>query len=249
MVKEKIIQYYADVFAADNVFPPMVGDPMKIVLSGDAVPFCLTSPRIIPVALQQEAKAALDTLLAQDIIEKLETPSPWSHPMVVVRKRNGKARICVDLTRLNKYVQRPIHPVPSPTTLIAGIPPGGRYFSHLDATTGFSQVPLAKESRPLTAFITPWGRFQYKRAPLGLKSAGDEYNIRTDKAFILFKNIFKMIDDLLAVSSTLFGHVKDVLALLETCRAHSFTLGREKFQFAQEQVSFCLLYTSDAADE
>ena len=90
--------------------------------------------------------------------------------MVCVPKANGKVRICVDLTPLNKAVQREIHPMATVDENLAKVK-GSQVFSKLDANSGFWQIPLDTQSRLLTTFITPFSRFCFNRLPFGISSA------------------------------------------------------------------------------
>ena len=92
------------------------------------------------------------------VIEKVEQPTDWCSGMVVVPKANGKVRICVDLTRLNRSVQCERHILPSVEHTLAQIG-GAKIFTKLDANSGFWQVELSPESSLLTSFITQFGRF------------------------------------------------------------------------------------------
>ena len=94
------------------------------------------------------------------IISKVEEPTSWCSGMVVIPKKTGAVRICVDLRPLNKYVKREIHPLPKVDTILAQIQ-GAQIFSKLDANSGFWQIPLAEKSRHLTTFITPYGRYHF----------------------------------------------------------------------------------------
>ena len=67
-------------------------------------------------------------------------------------KPHGGFRICVDLTSLNKYVKRPIHPGPSPIDVVSDIPPRKTYFTTMDTLKGYWQIPLSEKARPLTTF-------------------------------------------------------------------------------------------------
>ena len=91
-------------------------------------------------------------------IEKVEQPTDWCSGMVVVPKANGKVRICVDLTRLNRSVQCESHILPTVEHTLTQIG-GVKIFTKLDANSGFWQVELSPESSLLTSFITPFGRF------------------------------------------------------------------------------------------
>ena len=104
------------------------------------------------------------------VIEKFEKPTSWCSGMVVAPKSNGMVRICVDLTQLNKSVMRETYPLPHLEDTLASLE-GSRYFSKMDANSGFWQIDLAEESREYTTFITPFGRYQYLKMPFGISAA------------------------------------------------------------------------------
>ena len=97
--------------------------------------------------------------------------------MVVVPKPNRKVRICVDLTKLNESVLCENHPLPCVDHTLGQLA-GAEVFSKVDANSGFWQIPLASESRPLTTFITPFGRFCFNRLPFGVSSAPEHFQKR-----------------------------------------------------------------------
>ena len=82
----------------------------------------------------------------------------------------GAISICVDLKPLNESVLREVHPIPRVDDILAQIA-GAKVFSKLDANSGFWQIPLAKKSRLLTTFITPFGRYCFNKLPFGISSA------------------------------------------------------------------------------
>ena len=88
------------------------------------------------------------------VISKVDEPTPWCAGMVVVPKKAGAIRICVDLKPLNVNVLREVHPLPKVDETLAQLT-GTKVFSKLDANSGFWQIPLAKKSQHLTTFITP----------------------------------------------------------------------------------------------
>ena len=98
----------------------------------------------------------------------------WCSGIVPVLKPNGKVRICVDLIQLNKSVNREVHPIYSVDDSLAKLSKS-RVFSKLDANSGFWQLPLDKESRLLTTFITPYGRYCFNRPTFGITSAPEVF--------------------------------------------------------------------------
>ena len=115
-------------------------------------------------------KEELDKQVAAGVIEPVTEATDWVHPLVVVPKPNGGIRLCVDLQKLNQYVKRPYYPTRSPSEVVSNIAPSSKFFTTLDAVKGYWQVLLEEESQILTTFITPYGRFKFLRAPMGLSS-------------------------------------------------------------------------------
>lgn len=100
---------------------------------------------------------------------------------------------------------------------------------------GYWQVSLDEESQHLTTFMTPWGRYKFLRATMGLVSAGDEYCRRTDAAMGDVSNMVKSVDDILVYGENLKDHLRDARALLTACRKNKITLSKKKLQIAVNQ--------------
>ena len=116
-------------------------------------------------------------MVKMDVIAKVEEPTDWCAPMVIAPKPNGDIRLCVDLSELNKCVERELLAMPVVEHTLGQLA-GAKWFSKLDANSGFYQVTLAEESMKLTTFITPFGRFMFKRMPMGISSAPEVYQQR-----------------------------------------------------------------------
>ena len=108
------------------------------------------------------------------VISLVEEPIQWCAAMVVVLKPSGSIRICVDLKPLNENVMREIHPLPKVDITVAQLS-GAKFFTKLDTNSGFWQVSLSKESRLLTTFIMPYGRFCFNKLPFGITSGPEHF--------------------------------------------------------------------------
>ena len=155
----------------------------KITARENARPVCIHAPGkiahpLIPKVktdvhpLIPKVKTELGNMEKQGVISPVTEPTSWCSGIVVVPKPNGSVRICVDLTHLSKAVQREVHPMFSVDKNLAKLGQG-KIFSKLDAKSGFWQIPLCPESRLLTTFITPFGRFCFNRLPFGISSASE----------------------------------------------------------------------------
>ena len=103
-----------------------------------------------------------------------QEPSEWCASMILVQKKNGSVRICVDLTHHNQSVKRERHQLLVVEQVLAQLM-GANIFSKLDANSGFWQIPLAPESAKLTTFITSFGKYQFHRLPFGITSAPEPF--------------------------------------------------------------------------
>ena len=167
-----LIKLMVDEVAVHKDFPQLFHGLGKlkmqhhINLRDDTRPLCLYAPRKVPHPLLPRVEEELQRMEQQGVISKVTQPTDWCSGMVVVPKANGRVRICVDLTHLNKVVKREIHPMSSVDESLAKLGKAS-VFSKLDANSGFWQLPLDEESK-LTTFITPQGRFAFNRIPFGI---------------------------------------------------------------------------------
>ena len=164
--------------------------------------------------------------------------------MVVTRKHDGSPRRTVDLSPLNKYCKRETHASQSPLQLARRIPPN-TYKSVTDAWNGYHSVPLRKEDRHYTTFITPFGRFTYKRAPQGFLSSGDAYNRRFEAIISDFERKERCVDDTVHYDVNLKEHWWRTLKFLTLVGSAGVVLNPDKFQFAQRVVDFAGFRISD----
>ncbi|KAL6421135.1 hypothetical protein ACFW04_013953 [Cataglyphis niger] len=120
-------------------------------------------------AMQAIIDAEVDEMERAGVIEP--SRSAWSSPIVVVRKKDGKHRFCIDFRRVNDVTEKDAYPLPQVTATLDKLR-GAQYLTTLDLKNGYWQVPLARESRPITAFTVPGkGLMQFRVMPFGLHSA------------------------------------------------------------------------------
>ncbi|KAI2645074.1 Retrovirus-related Pol polyprotein [Labeo rohita] len=148
--------------------------PYTIKLSPGAVPFSLKTPRRIPLLLMPKVENEQQRMKHLGVISRVEEPTEWCAGIVVVPKKSGDPRICVDLTKLNESARREKYIPPSVEQTLGQLAEAC-LFSKLDANMGFWQIPLAEQSAKLTTFITPFGWYYFNRLPFGIASAPEHF--------------------------------------------------------------------------
>ena len=215
----------------------MAGPPVHIQLDRNkpVVPRRLTTARSIPIPKQHLCKQALDKALKEGVISPQEKAVEWCHPPVWVDKKDAnEIRLTVDFTALNQYVLRPVKPFPTAQEIAASIPASTRVLGVLDCRQGYHQLELDEESKDLTTFITPWGRYRYNRCCMGLASAGDEFVARSDAALEGIPGVQKLVDDILLVADNRDQFIERFRQIVERCEKFGITLSAKKIQIGQE---------------
>ena len=209
--------------------------PHKILLT-DKTPIW-QKPRRFSEPVTAEIDRQCDQLEALDIIE--DSKSLWSSPVVPVRKVDGSSRMCIDYRKLNKVTVQERFPMPNLMDSIYSAH-DMNFFTKIDLTKGYYQVPIDIESRPLTSFSTPRGQFQFKRLSFGLRNSGIQFqrNIQKILSSCNSKRILIYIDDILILSKSFEEHLSLVGKVLSTLLLNGIKIKVEKCEFFKKKVAF-----------
>lgn len=203
-------------------------------------------PDVSPIALppyryfwhrQQELYAHVQGLLERNLIRP--SRSPWALPILLVPKKDGKSRPCQDLRLLNKNTVPEREPLPVIQDIIDKLAKS-RYFTTLDLAWGYWQVKLDEESIEKTAFVTPFGQYEWLVMPFGLKNAPSTFQkiIRIVLGHLLLQGVESYLDDILVHTETLEQHVDLLRRVLDQLESHGVRLRREKCTFAAKEVDY-----------
>ena len=209
----------------------------RIELKDNAQPYAIAAPRAVPVPLRKKVEEELRDMVRRGVIEPVDHATEWCAPMVVVSKKDGGIRICVDLTRLNQNVKRQYHPIPRVELSLAELG-SARVYSKLDANSGFWQLNLAEESQDLTTFITPCGRFRFKKLPFGITSATEVFQRRLSMILTGCKNCCIHVDDVLVWGKDQAEHDACLRTVLERLKETGMTLNKSKCEFSVTSTQF-----------
>ena len=156
---------------------------------------------------------------------------------MVVPKKNGKVRICVDFTKLIACVRKECHILPSVEHILAQLD-GSKVFSKPDANSGFYQIQLSNQSAKLTTFIIPFGRFYFNRLPFGITSAPENFQRRISEELAGLKGTLCMMDDILIMGKTQGEHDQRLMAALDRIKESGITLNKGKCKFSKDKVTY-----------
>ena len=182
-----------------QVLPEMTGPPMELHVDPEAKPVAARMPAKCPIHWEEQVKEDLKKDEALGVIEKVPhgEPSAWCHRMVITRKEDGKPRRTVDMSPLNKHCVREIHAGRSPFEMAKGVP-AKTWRTVTDAKSSFHAVPIRKEDRHFTTFLSLDGqRYRYLRAPQGCAPSNDGHNRRFDEILDDFERKKRCCDDTL----------------------------------------------------
>lgn len=209
---------------------------MEIILS-KIEPFnCL--PRRLSIHERGRLKDMLNELQNEGIIRP--SNSPYCSPIVLIKKKNGDLRMCVDYRTLNKITLRDNFPIPLIEDQLLLLP-NKKYFTSLDLKNGFHHVSVHENSIPFTSFITPHGQFEYVKMPFGLKNAPSVFTryIRSIFECLLETgNILIYLDDILIATNTLDDHLIMLEKVVNLLVRNNLRLNLEKCKFVQEKIEY-----------
>lgn len=229
-----------NIFQKDKELFEGVGDikmhPSEIKLKEGAEPKTVPC-RKIPFKLQDKVKAELKKLENLNIIAKIDEPTEWVNPIVIVNKPHGEIRPCLDPLYLNKAVLRQYYKLPSFEEVVAEIH-GATIFSKLDANKGFYQIRLSDESSKLTTFITPQGRYRFLRLPFGLSSAPEIFHSVFNKIFGDIPGVKIYIDDILITGKTESEHNERLKMVLSRAKEMGVRFNKQKCKIGLKEVRF-----------
>ena len=193
--------------------------------------------RKVPIPLYDKVKNELNRMKEADIIEEITEPTAFTASMVCVMKPNGTVRICVDLKKLNHEIERERYPIPSTNDILHKLN-NSCIFSKLDARSGFHQIPLDKDSAKLTTFITPFGRYYFKRLPFGISSAPEIFQKLMENILGDLEGVICYFDDILIHSKSEQEHKILLDQLKSKLKRAGLELNNEKSEYFKDEIRF-----------
>ena len=208
--------------------------------TGDAPPR-RQPPQRMPFAVRQEVATQLKKMQQCGVVQP--SSSPWASPVVMVRKKDGTHRFCVDYRDLNTITKADTYPLPRIDDLLDQLGKS-HYFTTLDLASGYWQIRVHPESQEKTAFVTPQGLFEFHVMPFGLTNAPAVFQ-RLMQRVLMGLNppggkdfVTVYIDDVLVFSQSLQDHLEHLRQVIRCLQEAGLKLKPTKCQFVCREVEY-----------
>ena len=194
-------------------------------------------PRHVSPARRQEVRQLLTEMLKNDIIQP--SNSPWSSPIILVRKRDGSTRFCIDYRKVNSVTRKDAYPLPRLDDILDTLG-GSKWFSTLDLKSGYWQVEVDSSSREKTAFTTSEGLYEFKVMPFGLCNAPATFQRLMNRVLcdVNWVECLVYIDDTVVIGRTFEQHLSNLGTVLSRLRQAGLKLQPAKCKLCQKEVRF-----------
>lgn len=228
---------YAECFSKSSKIGHTPIAQHRIITDESARPIRRSPYRVSPRE-RDAIRAQVEEMLRENIIKP--SNSPWSSPVVLVKKKDGSTlRFCVDYRRLNSITRKDVYPLPRIDDALDRLC-SAKYFSSMDLKSGYWQIQVDERDREKTAFITPDGLFEFQVMPFGLCSAPATFQrvMDTVLAGLKWQTCLVYLDDVVVFAANFEEHLQRLQAVLEAIKSSGLTLKSEKCRFAYEELLF-----------
>ena len=188
-------------------------------------------------AKRPKLKDELDRQMNQCYLAKVNEPTDWVNSMVMIEKKNGDVRICIDTKDLNMAIKRDHFQLPTKEDILDELA-AAKYFSKMDATTGFHQIELDEKSSMMTIFNTPFGRYRYLPLPKGICSAPEVFHKTVYQCLEDLDGVCVYMDDVIEWGSTIDQHDERLEKDVKTLVQIGLCLNKDKCYFRQAELPY-----------
>ena len=227
---------YADIFSVNELDLGCFSGVTHHIDTGTTKPI-RQGMRRAPMAFQDEEKKHLESLLKINVIQP--SSSDWASPPVLVRKKNGKLRYCLDYRKLNQVTVKDAYPLLNISECLDSLG-NAQFFSALDMSSGYYQIMIAEEDRPKTAFITKYGLFEHIRMPFGLCNAPATFQRAISLVLrgLTWKEVLAYLDDIIIIGTGFNDHMYNLVKVFDRLRLHHLKLNAKKCDLFRREVIY-----------
>ncbi|KAK7938780.1 hypothetical protein WMY93_002106 [Mugilogobius chulae] len=231
----QLLQTFKEVSSLFNARPGKTTVVEHVIRLKDSRPI-RQRPYRVPQQLVGKLHDEIQEMLRLGVIEP--SNSEWSSPVVIVFKKDGSLRICIDFRKLNSVSEFDAYPMPRIDDLLEKIG-AAKYITTLDLCKGYWQVPLEESSRPYTAFQTPAGLFQFTVMPFGLHGAPATFQRLMDRVLKGCEHCSAAyLDDVVIFSETWEDHIQHLSLVLKKIEQAGLTLNPAKCEWARQETRY-----------
>ncbi|RVW24529.1 Transposon Ty3-I Gag-Pol polyprotein [Vitis vinifera] len=233
---QALLEEYSDVFAAPTKLPPTREIDHKIPLK-DGTEAINVRPYRYAYFQKTEIENQVRDMLNAGLIRP--STSPFSSPVLLVKKKDGTWRFCTDYRALNAATVKDRFPIPTVDDMLDELH-GAAFFTKLDLKAGYHQIRVSTPDIPKTAFRTHNGHYEYLVMPFGLCNAPSTFQAIMNSIFrpYLRKFILVFFDDILIYSPTWEQHLEHVQLTLAVLRQHQFYVKMSKCAFGKQELEY-----------
>ena len=204
--------------------------------TGDVPPVKLPYRRL-PIAKKSAMEEEVDSMLRENIIQPSE--SPWSSPVVMVTKKDGSCRFCIDYRKLNGVTRKNAYPLPRIDECLESLG-GSKWFCTLDLQSGYWQIGMDPIDREKTAFATHMGLYEFNVMPFGLCNAPATFEAMMETMLrgLLWKKCLVYLDDIIVYGSTFKQCLSNLLDVLRKLQSYGLKLKPTKCKLFRKEVEY-----------
>ena len=232
----KLLKNYTDIFATTNSNLGNTG-VIKHVIDVQGQPPIKQRAYRVPYSQKPIIKKHIEEMLDKGII--VPSKSPWSFPVVLVKKKSGETRFCVDYRKLNKITKKDCYPLPRIDEIL-DILHTKKYFSTLDLASGFWQIEVEPKDQEKTAFVVENDLFHFRKLPFGLCNSPSTFMRAMNYIFddLIGRILYIFLDDIIITSSTFEEHLENLEKVFDRLRKAGLKLKPNKCHFLQKEIEF-----------
>jgi len=231
-----LLRKYLDVFSRNELYLEVTPLAKHRIYTGDTRPIKQTLRKQL-FHLLDKIDEHVQEMIKAGVVEP--SNSPWTSNLVVVKKKDGSLRYCVDYRKINSVTKRDAYPLPRIDACLDGLS-GAKLFSPFDLRSSYHQVLMHENDADKTTFIVPTGTYWFKRVPLELCNAGSTFQKVMDLALngLNFNMCLVYLDDIIEYSADVNEHIDRLEKLFDRLRSATLKLKLSKYKLLRSELSF-----------